>query len=253
MTSDGRTAIVVGGAGGIGTAASVRLAALGLRVIVADRDVDRAREVVPTLDGSGHSAVQLDILDESNVSDVFDAIEKDSPAAVLVVASGGPIADPRTRPTVASLSTSDWEQTLRLNVTGVFTVVRKFAQQRVAASLPDARIVLVGSAAGQTAQGVTDISYVTAKAALFGLNRQAAFDLAPSGITVNTVAPGVVGTPAFMANTTPEIRARAASETLLGRLAGPDEVAAAIGYLVSRDAGYITGSVVDVNGGINLR
>lgn len=103
------------------------------------------------------------------------------------------------------------------------------------------------------AQSVTDIGYATSKAALFGFNRQAAFDLAKIGMTVIVVAPGVVGTPAFMANTTPEMRAGAASGTLVGRLATPEEIAAGIGYLVSRDAGYITGTVLDINGGIYLR
>jgi NAD(P)-dependent dehydrogenase (short-subunit alcohol dehydrogenase family) len=254
MTTENRTAIVVGGAGGIGAAIGARLAADGLRVITADRDLDRARQVSGTLTGRGHTAVQIDILDEANVGAVLDSIEdSDAPAAVLVIASGGPIADPRSHANVLTLSKSDWERSLELNVTGIFLAVKKFAQLRAARPLEHARIAIIGSAVGQMAQGVTDIGYATSKAALLGFNRQAAFDLAKIGITVNVVAPGVVGTPAFMANTTPEMRSGAASGTLVGRLATPEEIATGIGYLVSRDAGYITGTVLDINGGIYMR
>lgn len=253
MTTEHRTAIVLGGAGGIGAAICVRLANDGLKVVVADRELARAQQVAADLPGGGHSAVQLDMLSEADVEAVFDFIEATTPAAVLAIAAGGPVADPRAHANVLTLSKADWDMSLELNVTGIFLAVRKFAQLRSAKPLDQARIAIIGSATGQHAQGVTDIGYATSKAALFGFNRQAAFDLAKYGITVNVVAPGVVGTPMFMQNTTPEMRAGAAGGTLVGRLATPEEVAAGIGYLVSPEGAYLTGTVLDINGGLHMR
>jgi NAD(P)-dependent dehydrogenase (short-subunit alcohol dehydrogenase family) len=252
VIDEDRAAVVVGGAGGIGSAISRRLAAEGYRVTIADRDLVNAEKVAVSLEGEGHSAVGINILDESSVNEAFNAIEARDPAAVLAIASGGPLADLSKRPTVATLAATEWRATVELNLTGVFLVTQKFAQLRLARPLEHGRIVTIGSTSGQTAQTVIDIAYASSKAGIFALSRQAAFDLAGVGVTVNTIAAGVVGTPAFMQNTSPAVRAGAAADSFLKRLATPEEIAAGVSYLASRDAAYVTGTILDINGGNRL-
>lgn len=249
VIEEDRAAVVVGGAGGIGSAISQRLALEGYRVTIADRDFDSAQQLAAALPGPGHSAVAIDVLDESSIDAAFESIESRDPAAVLIISSGGPLTDLSKRPTIATLSPSDWRSTVEFNLTGVFLVIQKFAQLRTAKPLDQGRIVTISSTSGQTAQSVIDIAYSTSKAGVFGLSRQAAYDLAGVGITVNTIASGVVGTPAFMKNTSPEARAGAAAATLVNRLATPEEIAAGVSYLSSRDAAYVTGTILDINGG----
>jgi NAD(P)-dependent dehydrogenase (short-subunit alcohol dehydrogenase family) len=94
---------------------------------------------------------------------------------------------------------------------------------------------------------------MVSKTAIFGFARQAAYELAGAQVTVNVVAPGPVGTAEFFRNTTEQIRAGIASASLFNRLATPEEVGAAVMYLLSPDASYITGASIDVNGGIHMR
>ncbi|MBB4860307.1 NAD(P)-dependent dehydrogenase (short-subunit alcohol dehydrogenase family) [Novosphingobium chloroacetimidivorans] len=248
-----RRAIIVGGAGGIGSAISKRLAADGYRVVVADYNVARAREVCDALDGNGHEAVELDVTRGETVDAAFDAIEATGPASILVVASGGPVVSLVQRVNVATMTMDDWKRTVDFNLNGVFCCVRKFAQLRLAHPLEQSRIVIIGSSVGQAAGTGTDIAYVSSKAAVFGLVRQAAYELAGANITVNVVSPGPVGTPEFIRQTNDQIRASIASITILKRLGLPEEVSGSVAYLVSPEAAYITGASLDINGGAVLR
>ena len=250
---DRRSAIVVGGAGGIGTAVCQRLAAGGLRVIVVDIASDRAQAVLASLPGEGHSAEHLDVTDEGHVARLFDKIEARHPAAVLVTIVGGPLADPNDPPAITTMTTSEWERTFQLNVTGTFNCLRKFAQLRCSRPLQNSRIVTLGSITGQIGGSPTGVAYAASKAAVFGLTRQVAGELAKEGITVNCVAPGAVGTTEFYRLTTAEYAASVAQSIPLGTIGKPEEVAAAVAFLVSEEASYITGAVLDVNGGFVMR
>ena len=249
---ENRGAIVVGGAGGIGSDICRKLASLGYRVVVADFNLEGARDVLARLQGTAHSAAQLDVTRPDSVNAAFDAVEARDPASVLVIASGGPVVHLGQRVNVATIAKQDWDKTIALNLTGVFCCVQKFAQQRLAAPLEHSRIIIIGSAAGEVAGNGTDIAYGSSKAALFGLTRQAAFDLAPAGITVNNVAPGPVATPEFFRNTNEQIRAGIAALTALKRLATPEEVSAGVAYIASREAAYLTGSTLAINGGVHM-
>lgn len=250
--SETRRAIVVGGAGGIGTDICRRLATEGYRVVVADRDGDRAEQVLASLEGSGHSVSRFDITDDAQVDAAFDAAEADGTLAILVIASGGLLVDFRALPNIAAMTTDDWTKTIAYNLTGVFFCLRKFAQLRIANPVEHGRIIALSSGVGQIAGSPTDVGYVSSKAAIIGLVRQVAFDLKHVGVTVNTVAPGPVGTPEFYRNTTEQARAGAASVTLLNRLGTPEEVGAGVAFLASREASYITGTTLDINGGAHM-
>lgn len=248
-----RRAIVVGGAGGIGSAICRKLASEGCRVVVADYNLEGAQGVRGALDGEGHEALKIDVTSEEAVSAAFDAVEASGPAAILVIASGGPVVHLGMRVNIATMAMADWKRTLDLNLTGVFCCAQKFAQLRLANPLEQSRVVIIGSTVGVSAGSGTDIAYVSAKAAIFGFTRQLAFELAPAGVTVNSVAPGPVETPEFVRNTNEQIRAGIASIALLKRLATPEEVAGGVAYLVSPEASYVTGSTLDINGGVHMR
>ncbi|KAF1023683.1 MAG: 3-oxoacyl-[acyl-carrier-protein] reductase FabG [Paracidovorax wautersii] len=247
-----RRVIVVGGAGGIGSTVCRMFAAQGDRVVVADFNVARARAVAAELEGGAHDVAAVDVTNAASVDEAFDRIEAEGPASVLVIASGGPQVHLGQRADVATLGRDVWDRTLALNLTGVFNCLQTFARLRLARPLAHGRILLVGSTAGAVAGSGVDIAYVAAKAALAGLARQAAFELAPAGVTVNVVAPGPVGTPEFFRNTNEAIRQEIAALTLFGRLATPEEVGAGIAYLASPQADFVTGSTLPINGGVHM-
>lgn len=248
-----RRAIIIGGAGGIGSDIAQKMASQGYRLVIADFNLERAQALLGTLEGDGHEAISIDITDPQSIDATFDTVESSGPASILVIASGGPVVHLGQNTNIATMAISDWEKTLTLNLTGVFSAIQKYAQLRNAKPLEHSRVVIVGSAAGLIAGNGTDVAYIVSKSALFGLARQAAFELAPAGITVNIVAPGPVGTPEFFRNTNEQIRAGIASMSLFNRLATPEEVSGGVLYLLSPEAAYITGSTIDMNGGIHMR
>lgn len=252
MQQERGRAIVIGGAGGIGGAICRTLAAQGLEVVVADFNEARARDVLATLDGAGHALEALDVTDPESVDAAFERVEAQRPARVLVIASGGPQVHLGQRADVATLARGTWDRTLALNLSGAFCCLQAFARQRLSRPLAHGRVILIGSTAGAVAGSGVDIAYSAAKAALLGLARQAAFELAPAGLTVNVVAPGPVGTPEFFHNTTEAIREKIAALTLFGRLATPEEVSASVAYVASAQTDFVTGATLAINGGVHM-
>lgn len=250
--SENLHAIIVGGAGGLGSAIARRMAAEGYQITIADLDLERAKSILPSLAGEAHEAVQMDVTSDESVDAAFDAIEARSPARVLVVSSGGLVADVSQELRITNMATSDWNKSLSYNLNGVFFCVRKFGQLREANPIEHGRIIVMGSGAGQKAGVSLEIGYTASKAAVIGLVRQAAFDLAAAGLTVNTVAPGPIATEMMLRHTTEEIRAVLAAPSVLKRLGTPEEVGAAVAFLASTESAYITGTTLDVNGGIHM-
>lgn len=250
MSANGH-AIIVGGAGGIGSAIARRLAADGYQITLADVNLAAAKDLLPSLHGAGHDAVEIDVTNDKSVDSALDAVEARSPARVLVVASGGMVSKPGTA-NVTTMTTEDWNKGIALNLNGTFFCIRKFGQQRRANPIEHGRIIVIGSGAGQRPEAALEAVYAASKAAVMGLVRQAAVDFGAGTMTVNTVAPGPIATEMMLRYTPEDIRTMLAAPAVLKRLGTPEEVGAGVAFLASPEASYITGTTLDINGGIHM-
>lgn len=230
-----RTAVVTGGASGIGKAVAERLAQDGLDVAVFD--------LSPTPDGYA-----VDVTDRTQVDKAMDAVrERFGPVSVLVNAAG---MDGHSR--FGSLRFADWQRVLDINLNGVFHCVQS--------ALPDmwegrwGRIVNISSSSAHSGQPFM-AHYVAAKSAVNGLTKSLALELGPRGITVNAVPPGFVDTPMLRSAEARERLGGTVEEhiarTPVRRVGRPEDIAATCSFLVREEAGYITGQIIGVNGGRN--
>jgi len=223
----GRVAVVTGGGRGIGLAICRVLAANGASVAALD--------LTPS-EEPGILGVEADVSDEAAVNAAYGEVEaKLGPVSILVLNAG-------ILPLVPLEETSAelWERTLAINLTGAFFCARRALPGMRAAGY--GRVVGLGAAVGKSG-GARSAAYAASKAGLMTLVKSIAAEYAPHGITANVVAPALIDTQLLGA--TPDMARRVP----VGRLGTPEEVAAAIAFLVSSEAGYITGEVLDINGG----
>jgi len=247
-------ALVTGGAGGIGVAICRALAAAGHRVAVTDLQLGAARDVAASLDGSGHRAYALDVADEQSVAAAFDAITADMGRPEILVHGAGillfkPDGD---RPLIVETSLADWRRNLDVNLTGCFLVCREYAR-RLPAGPTFGRVVTLSSVAAQLGGYRSNAAYIASKAGILGFTKALARELAPQRVTVNAVAPGLIDAPMLRLSLPPERDQQATAAIPLNRLGLPADVAAAVVHLVSDEAGYQTGTTVDVNGGYRMQ
>ncbi|MCL5257003.1 MAG: 3-oxoacyl-[acyl-carrier-protein] reductase [Chloroflexi bacterium] len=244
---DDRVALVTGAFRGIGRAISLRLAASGMRIAVNYLNADfeaEARGVLGEIEaaGSGGFIVEGDVsISEHANRLVAETVAKYGHLDVLVNNAG--IA----RDTLAMrMSDDDWDVVLRIDLTGAFyctrAALRPMVKQRYG------RIVNISSIAG-VGGNVGQANYSAAKAGLIGLTKSVAREVASRGITVNAVAPGLIET-SMAAALSDEARTRILEQIPAGRLGLPEEVAHAVNFLASGEAGYITGQVLGINGGM---
>ncbi len=236
-----RVAVVTGAGAGIGAAVARRLAARGDRVVVADRDAAAAEAVAREVDGL---AVVVDVTAEGAGDDlVARTIERFGRLDVVVASAGVERVGP-----VSSLPTGTVRDVLAVNVLGSYDVATA-AGRRFQAQGGGGRVVLVGSVNSVRALP-GQAAYATSKGAVLMLTRALAVDWAGDGITVNMVAPGVTDT-AMSAGSLgdPDRRAALLSRVPMGRPARPEDVAEAVAFLSSVEAGYVTGVCLPVDGG----
>jgi 3-oxoacyl-[acyl-carrier protein] reductase len=242
-----RTAFVTGGSRGIGRACAVALAQGGHRVAFCyASDVDGAKETQAAVEAAGSEAlgVQASVDDTDDVDRAFTTIEEAFGPVELLVNNAGITADGL----VARMSDEQWDSVLRTNLTGAFHTIRRATPKMMRARF--GRIVNVSSVSGQAGQP-GQANYAAAKAGLVGLSRSVARELAPRGITCNIVAPGPIVT--AMTDALPDDwRAWATATVPLGRLGSPEEVGAVVAFLCSDAAGYVTGALVPVDGGLGM-
>ena len=237
----GRCVLISGGDRGIGAAAARAFYAAGYRVAVLyHTHADAAAALEQELPGC--IAVQCDVASRASCEVAFHAAEQALGRVDVLVSNAG-IAQQKL---FTDITPDEWQHMLDVNLTGAFHLCQLALPGMIRRKA--GRILTVSSMWGQTG-GSCEVHYSAAKAGLIGLTKALAKEEGPSGITVNCVAPGVIDTD-MMAAFTAEDKAALAEETPVGRLGSADEVAKLLVFLAGEDAGYITGQVFGVNGGL---
>ena len=235
-----RTAIVSGGGTGIGRAVAARLSADGCRVVIVGRRTDVLAETAATLENV--MAVTADLTDPAQIPAAIDAAVDLGGGAIDVVVNNAGAAPPRPDGTLASVA-EVWTETFRSNLLSA-VLLTEAARPHLSGS---ARIIMISSLA---AIGVGGGPYGAAKAGMHAWMYDLAHELGPTGTTVNVVAPGFVDDTGLFGGRLPEERRRGFVErTFVGRGGRPEDVAGAVSWLASPDAGYVTGQVVAIDGG----
>lgn len=249
-----RVAIVTGGAGGIGKAICQRLAADGFDVVVNYRgQADRAAQIVAEInaaagEGKGRAlAVQADIATEAGAQALYQAAVKAFGAVSVLVNNASPRINPKP---FGATAWEDVQQQMDVQVKGAFLMTGAVVPEMGARKW--GRIVNITSQVLDGSPSVTWTGYAMAKGALQVFSNYMAAELGPQGITVNCVSPGMCET-TLIGDIPEKAQLMIARQTPLRRLAKPSDVAAAVAYLVSDDAGFITGDTVAVNGGMAMR
>lgn len=240
----GRVALITGASGDIGRAIACRFLTLGAHVAVGDLHPDeRLTEELAVLSSSKGRvlAVHLDVTNRKSAEEAVQrTVEYYGKLDVLVNNAG--IAD---RHHISELTDEAWDRVLDVNLRGAFLMTRA----ALAHMMPRREGWIVNVASVSAKSGATDANYVASKAGLIGFTKAVAKDVAPYGIYVNAVAPGLVDT-AMARAMDPDRRQRMLDNTPLGRMATPEEVANVVAFLASPLASYIVGATIDVNGGL---
>jgi 3-oxoacyl-[acyl-carrier protein] reductase len=241
-----KVAIVTGASQGIGRAISLALAFAGAKVAAAARNTDNLASLVAEIESAGGEAlaVPMDVADAAQVKAGFQALLAKFGKLDILVNNAA-----ITRDTLAlRMKLDDWDAVLRTNLTGAHLCT----QQALGAMLKQrsGRIVNITSVVAETGNAGQS-NYVASKAGLIGLTRAIAVEVASRSITVNAIAPGFIETP-MTDPLSPELKEKMKSMIPLGRFGMDREVATAVIFLASDEAAYITGQVLDVNGGLHM-
>lgn len=238
----GRSAVVVGGAGGIGIACAARLVADGADVVIADLDADRATAAAARV--GARLGLEVDVTASPSVDRMVQRVVDELGALDVAVNVAG-VGGPRKR--MHEYADEEWAHVLQVNLTGVFACVRAEVRAMLAGGRGGA-IVNMSSVTGHS--GVPSASaYCASKHGLEGLSRSAALEYASDGIRVNTVAPGFIATELLTSRRSHDEIASIASRHAMLRLGTPEEVAQVVAFLVSDRASFVTGASYRADGG----
>jgi len=241
---DGRIALVTGASQGIGRACALALAEAGATVALAARNEAKLAEVAAEIEAGGGKAAAfaLDVASEESIKAGAKAILERFGKVEVLVNNAGITRDGL----VLRMKRADWDDVLATNLTGAFLLT----QALLSAMLRNrwGRIINISSVVGRTGQA-GQMNYAATKAGLIGMTRSLAREVASRGITVNAVAPGYIETP-MTAVLDEKQTAAMIAQIPLGRAGTDADIAQAVVYLASEGAGYVTGHVLDVNGGM---
>jgi 3-oxoacyl-[acyl-carrier protein] reductase len=244
MSLAGRVALVTGASQGIGRACAVRLASEGVAVAVAARNQEKLDEVVSEIKASGGKAeaFPLDVSDEEQIKGTFKAVLGRLGKIDILVNNAGITRDQL----VMRMKRADWDAVLNTNLTSAYCCI----QQVIGSMLKQrwGRIINISSIFGQMGQA-GQANYAASKAGLIGLTMAIAREVASRSITCNAVAPGFIET-AMTSGLPADVKQNGLKLIPLGRIGTPQDVANAVAFLASDEASYITGHVLNVNGGM---
>ena len=232
-----RVALVTGGNRGIGLAAARRLQRAGHQVAVTYR-------TEPPPDAEGILAVRGDVTDADSVEEAVGQVEDSLGPVEILVANAGATRDGLA----VRMSDDDFAAVVDTNLTGGFRAARRVMRGMMRGRW--GRMIFISSVVGMAGQA-GQANYAAAKAGLVGLARSLAKELASRGVTVNAVAPGAIDTDMLGALGEEQLAA-IADRVPLGRIGSPEEIAAAVEFLASEDASYVTGTVLTVDGGLSI-
>jgi 3-oxoacyl-[acyl-carrier protein] reductase len=242
-----RIAFVTGASRGIGRACALALSAAGEKVVLAARQVERLEEVASEIGARGGEAfiVAIDLASQDSIKEAFAKAAKDFGRIDVLVNNAG-----LTRDGLAMrMKRDDWDAVINTNLSGSFFCIQQVMPAMVRERR--GRIINITSVVGESGNP-GQANYVASKAGLIGLTKSLAQELASRNITVNAVAPGFVETD-MTAGLSDELKAKITESVPLKRIGKPEEIAAAVKFLASDEASYITGHVLDVNGGMFMR
>ena len=241
---EGKVALVTGSAQGIGRAIALNLAQGGARIVLTDMREAKLDEVVKEIEAQGGAAIRfvVDVTDREAVRKVVDQALETWEKIDILVNNAGITRDSL----VMRMKVEDWQAVLKTNLDGTFyciqAVLPSMVRQRYG------RIVSIASVVAQ-AGNVGQANYISSKAGIIGLTKGVAAEVARRNITVNAVAPGFIATP-MTENLPPEIKEKMLSIIPIGRMGTDAEIATGVRFLVSEEARYITGHVLNINGGM---
>jgi len=241
-----KVAFVTGASRGIGKACALALAGAGARVALAARQRDKLEEVAGEIRAKGGEAyvVEIDLASDDSIKNAFAQTAKDFGRIDILVNNAG-----ITRDGLAlRMKKEDWNIVIETNLTGAFRAIQQVLQGMMRERW--GRIINITSVVGE-AGNAGQANYSAAKAGLIGLTKSMAQEMASRHITVNAVAPGFIETD-MTSGLSPEIREKVLQSIPLRRLGSAEDVAAAVRFLASEEAGFITGHVLDVNGGMYM-
>jgi 3-oxoacyl-[acyl-carrier protein] reductase len=241
-----RTAFVTGASRGIGRAIALSLAKAGAGIVVASNEPENNEKVAEEIRAAGGKAVTafLNLTAPESIRDAVAAALKETGRIDILVNNAGVTKDGFA----IRMKKEDWDFVLSINLTGAFLATQAVLPGMIKERW--GRVVNIASVVGQ-AGNASQANYVASKAGIIGLTKALAQEVASRNITVNAVAPGFINTD-MTAKLPQEVKDRMAATIALKRLGEPEDVAAAVKFLASEEAGYITGHVINVNGGMYM-
>ncbi len=246
---EGRVALVTGAASGIGRAAATRLGAEGAVVAVTDVSDDAGEATAAAIRDKGAEALylHLDVSDEGSWREAVDRLLAERARLDVLVNNAG-MGDLAT---IEETTLSDWERTIGIDQTGVFLGMRTCAEALKASG--HGSVINISSIFGTSGGFGTSPAYHAAKGAVRTLTKNVALPWAADGVRVNSIHPGFIRTPILDQAKGTEVWDAMTASTPMGRLGEPEEIAAAVAYLASDDASFVTGSELYVDGGFIAR
>ena len=248
MENRERVAVVTGAASGIGLGVARHLAVEGYQVVAVDRsDAVQSAAGALAAEGLRVTGTVLDVSDEAAIQRFVAGIDERFERLDILVNNAGihPKIDGK-RNSFLTMTTQQWNEVINVNLTSMFVFSREVAPLMCRRRW--GRIVNMSSRAGRTLVETAGIHYAASKAGIIGMMRVMAAELAAKGITVNCIAPGRIETP-LTSQGSDEQRARLVANIPVGRIGVPDEIGHVVAFLVSLQSAYLTGAVLDVNGG----